>query len=95
MGLCSTLWMQLFMEVPMTPTAAVSNIDGWRYRRFVLFNFFLSLAAPHLDVILVLVTGNKFIVGVVVTGDDISPVSLIQALNLLPVLLTPVINIHL
>ena len=28
------LWMQLFMAVPMTPLAAVSDIDGRRYRRF-------------------------------------------------------------
>jgi hypothetical protein len=28
------LWMQLFIAVPMTPSAAVSDIDGRRYRRF-------------------------------------------------------------
>jgi hypothetical protein len=38
-------------------------------RRFIPFNFLLSLAAPHLHGVLVLVTGNKFIAGVVVTGD--------------------------
>ncbi len=51
----------------------------------------------------VLVTGNKFIAGVVVTGDNCSPVSLSRATKLspvslslvtklLPVLLSPVIN---
>ncbi len=28
------LWMQLFMTVPMTPSAAVSDFGGWRYLRF-------------------------------------------------------------
>jgi hypothetical protein len=31
-----------------------------------------TLAAPHLHGVLVLVTGNKFIAGVVVTGDKLS-----------------------
>jgi hypothetical protein len=60
--------MQLFMAVPMTPSAFVSDFGGRRYHRFVPFNFLLFLAAPHLHSVLVLVTGNKFIVGVVVTG---------------------------
>jgi hypothetical protein len=30
-----------------------------------------TLAAPHLHSVLVLVTGNKFIAGVVVTGDKV------------------------
>jgi hypothetical protein len=60
--------MQLFMAVPMTPSAAVADFGGRRYRRFITFNFLLSLAAPHL---LVLVTGNKFIAGVAVTGDKV------------------------
>jgi hypothetical protein len=66
--------MQLFMAVPMTPSAAVSDFDGRRYNRFVPFNFLLSLAAPHFHGVLVLVTANKFIVivhGVVVTGDKL------------------------
>ncbi len=58
--------MQLFMAVPMTPMAAVSNFGGQRYHRFVSFNLLLSLVAPHLYG--VLVTGNKFIVDVAVTG---------------------------
>ncbi len=60
--------MQLFMAVPMTPSAAVADFGGRRYRRFIPFNFVLSLAAPHLHGVLVLVVGNKFIAGVVVTG---------------------------
>jgi hypothetical protein len=35
------------------------------------FNFLLSLAAPHLHGVLVLVTDNKVIAGVVVTGDKL------------------------
>jgi hypothetical protein len=86
------LWMQLFMMVPMTPSAAVSDFGGRRYHRFVPFNFLLSLAAPHLHGILVLVTGNKFIAGVVVTGDNCSPVSLTLVRNLSPVSTTPAIT---
>jgi hypothetical protein len=63
--------MQLFMAVPMTPSAAVADFGGRRYRRFIPFNFLLSLAAPHLHGVLVLVTGNKFIALVVVTGDKV------------------------
>jgi hypothetical protein len=59
----------------MTPSAAVPDVDGRRYRCFVPFNFLLSLAAPHLHGVLVLVTGNNFIAGVIVTGDNCSPVS--------------------
>jgi hypothetical protein len=57
--------MQLFMAVPMTPLAAVSDIDGRRYRRFspILGSSPTSMASH------VLVTGNKFIADVVVTGD--------------------------
>jgi hypothetical protein len=36
------------------------------------------LAAPHLHGVLVLVTGNKFIAGVVVTGDNCSPMSTLK-----------------
>jgi hypothetical protein len=78
--------MQLFMAVPMTSSAAVADFGGRRYRRFISFNFLLSLAAPHLHGVLVLVTGNKFIAGVVVTADNWSPVS---AINLSPVSTTP------
>jgi hypothetical protein len=39
---------------------------------------------------MVLVTGNKFIAGVIVTGDNSSSVSLSPALNLSPVTMTPV-----
>ena len=41
------------------------------YRRFIPFNFLLSLAAPHLHGVLVLVTGNKFIAGVVDTSKQL------------------------
>ncbi len=63
--------MQLFMAVPMTPSAAVADFGGRRYCQFIPFNFLISLAAPHLHGILVLVTGNTFIAGVVVTGDKL------------------------
>jgi hypothetical protein len=45
------------------------------------FNFLLSLTAPHLHGVLVLVTGNKFIAGVVVTGNNSSLVSLSPAIK--------------
>jgi hypothetical protein len=76
--------MQLLMAVPMTPSAAVSDVDGSRYRRFVPFKILLSLAAPKLHGILVLFTGNKFITGVVVTGNICSLVSFSPAINLSP-----------
>jgi hypothetical protein len=85
--------MQLFMAVPVTPSAAVSDFGGRIYHRFVLFNFLLSLATPHLHGFLVLVTGNEFIAGVVVTSDNCSPVSLSLAINLSPVSLSPVRNL--
>jgi hypothetical protein len=44
-------------------------IGGRRYRLFIPFNFLLSLAAPHLHGVLVLVTGDKFITGINNTGD--------------------------
>ncbi len=52
----------------------------------------LFLAAPHLHGVHVLVTGNKFITGVIVTGDNCSPVSLSLAINLSLVSTTPVIT---
>ncbi len=58
----------------MTPSAAVADLGGRRFCRFIPFNFLLSLAAPHLHGVLVLLTGNKFIAGVVVTVDNCSPV---------------------
>jgi hypothetical protein len=81
--------MQLFMAVPMTSSAAMADFGGRRYRRFIPFNFLLSLAAPHLHGVLVLVTGDKFIAGVVVTANNWSPVSTII---LSPVSTTPVIT---
>jgi hypothetical protein len=60
--------MQLFMAVLMTSLAAVANYGGRRYRRFIPFNFLLSLAAPHLHGVLVLVTSDKFIAGINDTG---------------------------
>jgi hypothetical protein len=77
--------MQLFMAVPMTPSAAVADFGGRRYRRFIPFNFLLSLAAPRLHGVIVLVIGNKFIAGVVVTGDNCSPLSMLPAIKLSPV----------
>ncbi len=47
------------------------TIGSRRYCRFIPFNFFLSLAAPHLHGVLVLFTGNKLIAGVVVTGEKL------------------------
>ena len=55
----------------MTSSAAVADFGGRRYCRFIPFNFLLSLAAPHLHGVLVLVTGNKFITGVNDTGDKL------------------------
>ncbi len=71
---------------------AVADFGGRRYRQFIPFNFLLSLAAPLLHGVLVLVTGNKFFTGVVVTGDNCSPVSLSPAINLSPESLSPAIN---
>jgi hypothetical protein len=94
--------LQPFMAVPMTPSAAVADFSGRRYHRFIPFNFLLSLAAPHLHGVVVLVTGNKFIAGVIVTGDNcslvsspvikLSPVSLSPAKNCSPVSTTPAIT---
>ena len=69
------------MAVPMTSLAAVADFGGRRYRRFIPFNFLPSLAAPHLHGVLVLVTGDKFIAGVVVTADSWSPVSTTPAIT--------------
>jgi hypothetical protein len=91
--------MQLFMAVPMTSSAAVADFGSRRHCRFIPFNFLLSLAAPLLHAVLVLVTGNKFIAGVVVTGDpvsspaiNLSPESLSPAINCSPVSTTPAIT---
>jgi hypothetical protein len=66
-----------------------NDVIGWRYRRFIPFNFLLSLAAPHFHGVLVLVSGDKFIAGVLVTAENWSPVSTI---NLSPILTTPAIT---
>jgi hypothetical protein len=84
--------MQLLMAVPMTPSTTMTDFGGRRYRQFIPLNFLLSLAAPHLHGVLVLVTGNKFIAGVVVTGNNWSPVLLTPVINLSPVSTTPVIT---
>jgi hypothetical protein len=42
---------------------------------------------------IVLVTGNKFIAGVIVTGDNYSPVSLTPVINLSPVSLSTGLNL--
>ncbi len=34
-GCVGYLWMHLWMAVPMTPSAAMSDISGWRYCRFL------------------------------------------------------------
>jgi hypothetical protein len=61
--------MQLFKAVLMTSSAAVADFGGRRYRRFIPFNFLLSLAVPHLHGVFVRVTGDKFIAGINDTGD--------------------------
>jgi hypothetical protein len=86
-GGCNFSW-----RVPMTPSAVVADFGSRRYRRFIPFNFFLFLAAPHLHCVLVLVTGNKFIAGVVVTGDNCSLLSLSPAIICSPVSTTPAIT---
>jgi hypothetical protein len=64
--------MQLFMAVPMTPSAAVADFGGRRYRQFIPFNFLLSFPFTGDKVIAgVFVTGDKVIAGVVVTGDKL------------------------
>jgi hypothetical protein len=83
--------MQLFIAVSMTSSAAVADFGSRRYRRFIPFNFLLSLAAPHLHGVLVLVTGDKFIAGVIVIADNWSPVSTIN-LSPVPVSTTPAIT---
>jgi hypothetical protein len=82
--MCGCVWMQLFMAVPTTSSAAGDIAVLSLYP-----NFLLSLAAPHLHGVLVLVSGDKFIAGVVVTADNWSPVSTI---NLSPVSTTPAIT---
>ncbi len=54
------------MAVPLTPWATVAEFGGRRYRRFIPFNFLLSLAAPQL----LLVTGDKVIAGDNDTSDN-------------------------
>ncbi len=68
----------------MTPLAAVADFSGRRYRRFIPFNFLLSLAAPHLHGVLVLVNGDKVIAGVVVPGDKVIAGVLVTGDKLLP-----------
>ncbi len=59
----------------------------WHHRRLCLTltagditDILISLSGPHFYGVLVLVTGNKFIAGVVVTGDNCSPGSLSRAI---------------
>jgi hypothetical protein len=70
-------WFQWYHRRPRPTSAAGSNEtnSGRRYQWFVPFNILPSMAAPHLHGVLVLVTGNKFIAGVVVTGDNCTLVS--------------------
>jgi hypothetical protein len=67
--------MRLFTAVPMTPSAAVSDFGGRRYRRFVPLNFLLFLAAPHLNRVLVYVAysfADKIDSGDVDTSEQIA-----------------------
>ncbi len=84
---CTSNDMPNFLSEKEDP-ALKNHYFAWR-RRFIPFNFVLSLAAPHLHGVLVLVIGNKFIAGVVVTGDNCSPVPLSPATKLSPVSLLP------
>jgi hypothetical protein len=68
---------QLFMAVPMTPSAAMSKFGGWKYHRFV---------GGDND------TGEKFIIRLVVTGDHFSAVSTTPVINLSSVSTTPPIK---
>jgi hypothetical protein len=70
--MCGVFMDATFKAIPMTPLAAVSDVNGQRYRQFVPFNFLLSLAAPHLHGVLVLVAGNKFVAGLFFTSDNCS-----------------------
>jgi hypothetical protein len=67
--------MQLFMAVPMTPSAAVSDFGGRRYHRQIC-----RKNRPMSSIQFIVDTGEQFIGGVVDTGEQ-----------LLAVLLTPVI----
>ncbi len=60
------LWIQLFIAVPMTSSAAVSDIDGRRYRRF---SPILGSSPPPWRP-LFLSPAKKIIADVVVTGDN-------------------------
>jgi hypothetical protein len=51
--------MQLFIAVLMTPSAAVADFGGRRYRRFIPSKFFAGVVD----------TAEQFITGVVNTGD--------------------------
>ncbi len=84
---CSFSWRFQWHHRRPWPTSAAGDIADLSPSTFSY-----PWQAPHLHGILVLVTGNKFIAGVVVTGDNCSPVSLSLATKLLPVSLSPVIN---
>jgi hypothetical protein len=69
--------MQLFMAVPMTTSAVEADFGGrgrlWRpdiSPIYLLQLFPILSSSHHLHGVLVLVTGKKFIAGVVVTGDN-------------------------
>ncbi len=70
--------MQLFMTVPMTPSAAGDIADLYPS----------TLAAPPLHGVLVLVTGNKFIADDVVPGGKV----IAGVVNCSPVSTTPAIT---
>jgi hypothetical protein len=71
--------MQLFMVVPMTPSAAVSDFGGRRYHRFAPI---CRKNRPLLSI--QFIAGEKFIGGVVDTGDSLLAVSLTPAITFFP-----------
>jgi hypothetical protein len=82
-----------WMAVPMTPSAAVAYFGGrGLLRRPEISLIYPLLLSPILGSSLVLVTDNKVIAGVVVTGDNCSPVTTTPVINLLPVSTTPAIT---
>ncbi len=82
---CNFSWrFQRHHRRPWPTSAAGDN------RRFIPFNFLLSLAAPHLHGVLVLVTDIKFICHP--PALIVHPMSLSPAIKFSPVSLSPAIN---
>jgi hypothetical protein len=82
--------MQLFMAVPMTPSAAVSDLGGRKYHRFVP----ICIKNRSLSSIK-FIAGKKFIGGVFTAVKYLSAVSLTPVNSSSAVSLTPVINFRL